>query len=196
MSDQNEPPKGLAEILKEQLAMIALVVLLSGTVYVDSYYSQFGLKLSTLGFESSYIIYRGFTVVLNHASVALPYIVSVVWFAADEIWLRPKGNRRAFRVIAAYVVVVAVLAGSYMLARDAGVSTATADTHQETSFLLKIKTSKPLIEDCDPDACRILFADSNAIYVLKPTPLKQSASIPNIRILDRKEYSAIITGVQ
>ncbi len=35
-------PKETSEILKGQLGLIALVALLSGTVYADTYYAQFG----------------------------------------------------------------------------------------------------------------------------------------------------------
>src|SRR5580704_16765245 len=119
-----EETKGLAEILKEQLALIALLLLLSGTVYADSYYAQFGIKLSSLGFSSSYLIYRACTVVIDHPWVSLPYLLSLLWFGFDEIVIRTRPGLRSLRTVAAYLALVLVIAFSYVAASRVGVSRA------------------------------------------------------------------------
>jgi len=192
----NDQPKGIAEILKEQFALLAILVLLAGTVYADGYYGSFGLKLSSLGFSSSYVIYRGFTVILDCIWVGTPYLLSAIWFAVDEILLRPRNNLKAFRVMVVYFVVLLVLVSTYLLAHLAGVERANKDMHQETSTLTRIKTSKPSIDGCGPDACRILFTDSDTIYILLPSPSSQTGTVPNVRWLQRKDYSEVITGTQ
>lgn len=192
----NSDDKRLADILKEQLALVALVVLLSGTVYADAYYSQFGIKLSSLGFQSSYIVYRGFSVVLDHPSIAVPYFVSLAWFAFDEMNLRRQSAFIRFRTLAAYIMVVMVLVSSYYLAYRAGVSRSIQDMHKETSTLAKIKNSRPPIDGCAADECRVLLSDSESVYILKPSPENEKSTVPNTRILARKDYDEIVINIQ
>jgi hypothetical protein len=192
----NDQPKDLAEILKAQLGMVTLVVLLSGTVYADAYYSQFGLKLSSMGFSSSYVIYRGITAVLASPSVAIPYLLSVLWMLIDEFYIGKETFWRRLRMPAAYLVVLFVVASSYLLAYRAGVKRALDDMHVESSTLPRLKSSTPSIPGCEPDACRVLFTDSESIYIFQPVPASQSATVPNIRARARKAYDEIITGMQ
>lgn len=193
MSDQ---PKDLAEILKAQLGMVALVVLLSGTVYADAYYSQFGLKLSSMGFPSSYVLYRGITAVMVAPSVAIPYLLSILWMLIDE-WYSDKWVLwRRLRVPTTYFVLLLVLASSYLLAYRAGVRRALDDMRMETSTLPRIKSTVPPIAGCEPDACRVVFSDSESIYILRPVSASQPSAVPNIRALARKAYDEIITGSQ
>jgi hypothetical protein len=192
----NDQPKDIAKILKGQLGMVALVVLLSGTVYADTYYSRFGLKLSSMGFSTSYIIYRGITAVIASHAVAIPYLLSVVWLVIDDLYLRSREGWHWFRIPAAYLLVVLVLASSYFLSYRAGLKKTNDDMHTETSSLVRLKSSSPKISDCEPDVCRVVFSDSEIIYLLEPVPASQAAVVPNIRALQRKAYDAIITGVQ
>lgn len=193
MSDE---PKDLAEILKAQLGMVALVVLLSGTVYADAYYSQFGLKLSSLGFPSSYVIYRGITAVIASPSVAIPYLLSILWMLIDEWYINERILWRRLRVPTTYFVLLLVLASSYLLAYHAGLSRALDDMRIETSTLPRLKSSVPPIAGCEPDACRVVFTDSESIYILRPVSASQPTVVPNIRALARKAYDEIITGIQ
>lgn len=185
--------KGLAEILKEQLALLALVLLLAGTVYADAYYAQFGIKLSSLGFSSSYLIYRAFSALTYAPLISLPYLLSLLWFGIDELVIRRRESFKVFRIIAAYIVLVLVIVFSYLCAYTAGLNRARDDMHAEKSSLSRIQSAHPSIGDCGPGDCRILTSDSENLYVIKPTPLS-SGAIPNVRILEKKNYDELIVG--
>jgi hypothetical protein len=64
--------KSTVSVLKEQFAMIAILVVLIGTVYTDSYYAGFGLRYQSLNLPAAHILYRGFTAIVDMPSLALP----------------------------------------------------------------------------------------------------------------------------
>jgi hypothetical protein len=187
--------KGLAEILKEQLALLSLVLLLTGTVYADAYYAQFGIRVVSLGFSASYLIYRAFTVVLYDPWISVPYLLSLLWFGLDEIAIRSRASLKPFRIVAAYTVLVLVIIFSYIFAFKAGIKHAKDDMYAETSSLAKIYSTQPPINGCAAGECRVLTTDSEKLYVIKPTA-RSSSSIPNVRILEKKTYDEIVLGTQ
>jgi hypothetical protein len=191
----NDPPKEISELLKGQLGMIALIVLLSGTVYADVYYAQFGLKLSSMGFSSTYLIYRGITAVLTSPLITFPYLFSMIWFILDATLTPSKPKWLLFRVPAAYCVIGIVLIMTYLLANHAGNQRATLDSHSETSTLPQIVSTSPAISGCDPESCRILALDSESVYVLRPTPQANLGTRSNMLILSRKDFLEIVTKV-
>ncbi len=191
---EDDKPKGIADIVKEQFALLAMLVLFTGSAYADAYYSQFAIKFSQLGFAASYVIYRGLTVPIESPLVALPYFGAVIWLVFDEAAL--KKSRGAIRTAALYFAVILMLVLSYALAYSAGIAKASKDMRVDTSTLFKIKNSKPSIDGCPPDECRLVLADSEDYYILHPLGPNEAASIPNIIRIPRRSLDEIITGTQ
>jgi hypothetical protein len=84
--------KSAASVMKEQFALIGMLVVLIGAVYTDSYYSGFGLRYQSLGLPASHILYRGLTAVVDMPFLVVPYVVGVGWLALAS---SPKANDRA-----------------------------------------------------------------------------------------------------
>lgn len=182
-----------SSVLKEQFALIAILVVLIGTVYTDYYYAKFGLRYQSLNLPATHILYRGFTVLRDAPYVALPYLLSAVWLIVEGRMNRHWWTKN--RLAISYVVVAIVLASSYWLASAAGYRSAVADL-SEKSPLPKIRQligSSGMESPCAvPDACRLLLIDGDYIYVFSPTANKSSVS--TVIRLDKKAFSQIITS--
>ena len=182
--------KTIASILKEQFAILAMLVILIGTVYTDAYYSGFGLRYQSLGLPASHIIYRGFTVLLDAPYVCLPYLVAAIWLASDRsdgsAWMARN------RIWISYSLLMLVLVASYLLAVLAGQREAMRDLGLKTRLPQIIRLLPRAAEDpCASNNCRLLLIDSDYIYLFSPQP---RPDIPHIKRLDRKLFNEIDTS--
>lgn len=187
--------KSTAAVLKEQIALIAILVVLVGTVYSDSYYAAFGLRYQSLSLPAAHIIYRGFTVLVTSPYVAIPYLLAVGWLALIST-RRPTPWIDQNQIWLTYVVIVGVLFLAYPLTVHAGLSAAAQDRGME-SHLPRIKRMLSAHADagpCLPDQCRLLLIDADYLYVF--VPQKDSNDVPSLKRLDRKEFDEIDTGTQ
>jgi hypothetical protein len=184
--------KTTAAILKEQFTILAMLVILIGTVYTDAYYSGFGLRYQSLGLPASHIIYRGFTVLFDAPYVCLPYIVAVIWLASDRggtsTWMARN------RLWISYSLLALVLVTSYLLAVVAGQNLAMRDLGLKSKLpkiirLLPEAANNP----CASNNCRLLLFDSEYIYLFVP---QESPDIPHIKRLDRKLFNEIDTSAE
>jgi hypothetical protein len=184
-----------SSMLKEQFALIGVVVVIIGTVYTDYYYASFGLRYQSLGLPASHILYRGLTVLRDAPYVAIPYLLAAIWLTIDDrtksSWLVPN------RLLISYILMVAVLFLSYLLASIAGQRAGAHDLSVNSS-LPKIKTlvtSGGTETPCSTaDACRLLLIDSDYIYVFVPATC--SSAVPNIIRLEKKEFNEVSTATQ
>jgi len=190
-----EKPQSPISVIKEQFAVLGVLVVLIGTVYTDYYYASFGLRYQSLNLPASHIIYRGLTVLRDAPYVALPYLVAVLWLVIDSGAKHPwlVSNRTAI----SYTVIASVLFLSYWLASIAGSRSAATDL-STSSTLPRIKQLVSSVEGKFPcetaDACRLLLIDGDYLYVFTPTDKK--SSIPNVIRLDKKAFNEISTGTQ
>lgn len=137
-SQEGAKEKSTAAVLQEQIALIAILVVLVGTVYSDSYYAAFGLRYQSLNLPAAHIIYRGFTVLVTSPYVAIPpYLLAVGWLALIST-RRPTPWIGQNQIWLTYVVIVGVLFLAYPLTVHAGLRAAAQDRGME-SHLPRIK---------------------------------------------------------
>lgn len=187
--------KTTVAVLKEQLALIGILVVLIGTIYTDSYYAAFGLRYQSLSLPASHVLYRGFTVLIGAPYVAIPYLLAVVWLAlmsikSESTWI---GRNQVWLT---YLILTTILGLTYPLTVHAGLSAAAQDRGMG-SRLPKIKRMMSSHADapaCQPDQCRLLLTDTDYIYVFAPQANQND--LPNLKRLDRKEFNEIDTGTQ
>jgi hypothetical protein len=187
--------KSSAAILKEQFAIIAILVVLIGTAYTDSYFAAFGLRYQSLNLSAAQILYRGLTAVIDMPFLALPYLIGVLWLGF--VSASTDRNRLRIRIWASYLTVALIVAIAYSLATYAGLRAGRRDLGGD-SQLPRVKQLLPreaaIGTSCEaPDACRLLLVDSDYLYVFVP---QGPADVPHIKRLDRKVFHEIDTGTQ
>jgi hypothetical protein len=187
--------KSAASVLKEQLALIGMLVVLIGTVYTDSYYAGFGLRYQSLSLPASHILYRGLTAVVDMPILVLPYLIGVGWLAFAST--AKDGGRLRLGVWAGYLSLTFIVAISYPLATYAGLEASKRDLGTE-SRLPRVKRLLPpeaaAGSSCEvADACRLLLVDSDYLYVFVP---QGPSDVPHVKRLDRKVFREIDTGTQ
>jgi hypothetical protein len=175
--------------------MIAILVVLIGTVYTDSYYAGFGLRYQSLNLPAAHILYRGFTAVIDKPFLALPYLIGVVWLGVASTPMSGSGAR--VRIWASYFAIAFILGIAYPLSTYAGLQAAKRDLGSG-SRLPKVKQLLPKEAasgtSCDvPDACRLLLVDSDYLYVFVP---QGPEDVPHVKRLDRKVFHEIDTGTE
>jgi hypothetical protein len=187
--------KSAASVLKEQFAMIAILVVLIGTVYTDAYYASFGLRYQSLNLPAAHIIYRGFTAVTDMPLLALPYLIGVFWLGF--VSTATDASRLRGRIWISYLMLSFILAIAYPLTTYAGLRAAKRDLGGD-STLPRVKQLLPKEAasgtGCEvADACRLLLVDSDYLYVFVP---QGTTDVPHIKRLDRRVFHEIDTGTE
>lgn len=196
-----QKPGAISEVIKAELAVIALLVFFIGILSTDAYYSAFSLKYQFLDLPPFHVIYRGLTVVPDVPYVILPYLVAAAWLGMDRHWIERYGERfLRFRTIASYGVIFILLAATYPLARHAGVKQATMDMYESTSTLPRIVWMK--MEDGSSIGIerryRLLAVDSTFVVFFKPldggTAESLAHTLPNIKRIPKGAVHAMDTN--
>jgi hypothetical protein len=187
--------KSAASVMKEQFALIGMLVVLIGTVYTDSYYSGFGLRYQSLGLPASHILYRGITAVVDMPFLAIPYLVGIGWLTFAS--LQKVDDRALFPIWTGYLSIVFILAITYPLATYAGTRAAKRDLGTG-SKLPRIERLLPKDAASDsscntPAVCRLLLVDTDYLYVFVP---QDAPDVPHVKRLNRKVFDEIDTGTQ
>lgn len=91
MQDGSSNVVDITRALRDQLALISVLVLFAGIRFIEAYYWQFGIALSTIDFSVQYLIYRGLLAVFESPWIGVAYLGCVVWLAfAGSICLKGK----------------------------------------------------------------------------------------------------------
>jgi hypothetical protein len=155
--------------LKDQIALLALLVTLAGLASTEAYYSRFNLQYQFLGFPATHIVYRGISIVLSGFYVCLPYMLASGWLIMMASRGSPLRSER-FQLMLTYLVVLTVTIATYALAWIAGAQQADRDRVEDTCTLPKVMVAE--IKDAkDIDAAqkyRLLLIDSSYIIIFKP----------------------------
>ena len=85
MQPQQQPQQSVSKVLRDGLVLISFLVLFAGLVSLDAYYSFFGIKYQSLGFDATHAIYRGVSLVYDYPAIMIPYVVVASWLAMNEI---------------------------------------------------------------------------------------------------------------
>ncbi len=168
--------------LKDQIALLALLVTLTGLASTEAYYSRFNLQYQFLGFPATHIVYRGISIVLSGFYVCVPYALASGWLLLIAGRTSPLRSER-FQLMLTYAVVLAVTIATYALAWLAGTQQANRDRVEGTCTLTKVMAAE--IKDAkDIDAgqkYRLLLIDSNYVVIFKPLESAGSAQAPLIK---------------
>ena len=161
--------------IKEQLALITLLVFLAGIISTESYYSAFGVKYQFLSLPTHHLIYRGITLVITEPYIIVGYCLAVVWLNLNEVC--PKQFVRTFgkwNGIVSFAIIATLICLTYHLGVAAGFKGAERDMADESSLLPKImsiETSTGGKDSVNPySGYRLLMLADSYIILFKPIP--------------------------
>ena len=174
-----EKPFGAAD-LKEQVALLALVVLFVGLISTEAYYAEFGVRYQDLGLPVTHFVYRGLTTLVNAYAIAALYVLAALWlFLLDALHTRISRPRA---VGGTYVLVVLLLVTGYPLARSAGLREARKDMTYGDSRLPTVECLVSAEGSCRPEyrRFRYLVTANGQIMIFLPVQRTQTATYPVI----------------
>lgn len=175
----------LADLLKGNLAVLATLVAFCGLVATEAYYAGMGLRYQTLGLSAQHIAYRGVTALFSSAPLFVIYVAAFVWQGLDKpLDARFRGYRKA-KIALSLFAIVGFTVGGYFSARASGLAQAEEDLDPLTTKLVRI-----VVLSVDPKACagvcdftgyRLVHAEADAIYVVKPSAEAKDATRPVLK---------------
>ena len=185
----------LASGIKDQLALVSVLVLFAGFVATDTYYAAFGLRFQVLDLSIDHLVYRGITAVITSWPLAAAYILAVGWLAYGAQLLklaRPKITSQATEAIT-YGVVLAVTIVAYFSAIASGRANAADDILQSSSRLPVIQsvrnaagTELPLTGD------RLLLSTKDLLVVFKA--VNDANEVPFIHMLKGDDVHEMVVS--
>lgn len=194
--------QSISATLKDELLLIGFLVLFVGIISTDTYYASFGVRYQFLSLPSFHIVYRGLTVLTSAPYLLLPYGLVVIYF-----WLGKDIDQRLmnswfqrWHTLLSYVVILAMLAVTYPLARYAGRSAAQLDLHETTTTLPEVVR---LVTDQDEEIndpltnepnYRLLLIDSDYAVVFRPIKPGVADFLPNIIRIGKGDIHVIETN--
>jgi hypothetical protein len=168
--------------LKDQIALLALLVTLAGLASTEGYYTHFNLQYQFLGIPASHIVYRGLSIVRSGFYVSLPYIAASAWLLTVAGRATPIRTER-FQLTLTYAVVLAVTIATYGLAWLAGWQQAGRDRVEATSTLPRVMAAS-MKDMADIDAgqrYRLLLMDNDYIVIFRPVDNGNGNQVPLIK---------------
>lgn len=167
--------------LRDELLVIGLLVAFSGIVYIDAYYSSFGVKYQLMSFPSSFVIYQGIIAVVAKPAIVMSYIAGFVALHAVQIASERGGLNENFRVAALVLFVPALLIAGYISAVSAGRERAATDMNGFASTLPKV--IRMVVNGVGTfnkeDNLRLFIATSDQVMVFSPQP--DISSVPLVK---------------
>lgn len=189
--------KSMSEILKEQLALIGLLVLFVGIVSTETYYAWFGLRYQLLDVPATHLLYRGITSLVGEPLLALPYLVAVGCLCLDDQATRRNWSIRSVSVPLTYAVLVGLIAASYYGALHAANAAAQRDATAATSTLPRLLLAQPGVHQCEMDqdisTYRILRLTDDQLLAIRPGEADADVR-PALRHFPRGCFGAITTA--
>lgn len=182
----------MIKALRDNLALLALLITLVGISSTEAYYAFFGLKYQFINLPSSHIFYRGLTTVfLNPLLVGL-YSVAIFILAGQSRIAHAFGSRRWLHWLN-YASIIVFTVAAWFLGSQAGLVGARIDATEG-------KTTLPLLSELKiasgstaeamfgaAHGIRLLFHTPYGIYVLHPIsdPVNET---PLIRLISSGNY--------
>ena len=84
----------MIKALRDNLALLALLITLVGISSTEAYYAYFGLKYQFIDLSGSHIPYRGLTTVFLFPLLIVLYLVAIVILAGQSRIALLLGSRR------------------------------------------------------------------------------------------------------
>lgn len=181
--------------LKDQIALLALLVTLAGLASTEGYYTHFNLQYQFLGIPATHIVYRGISIVWSGFYVCLPYLAASSWLLIIAGRATPLRSER-FQLTLTYAVVLVVTIATYLLAWLAGGRQADRDRVESTCTLPRVMAAA--IKDMDNiDAgkkYRLLLMDNDYIVIFQPTNSAYSDQPPLIKRFSKDVVQSLETA--
>jgi hypothetical protein len=188
----NNKTSSLAAALKDQIALISLLVLFAGFVSTDTYYSAFGLRFQLLDLPINHLIYRGLSALVNSSLLAPAYILAIAWlaFGAQLVQRYLKATNEQAQAISYTVIAVAVIA-AYFGGIVAGRNAANEDILEATSRLPVIQSiTNSKGEPLQFEENRLLLNQKDRVVVFRP--VKTLTELPFVHILRGDDVGEIV----
>ena len=183
----------VASALKDQIALVSLLVLFAGLVSTDTYYAGFGLRYQTLDLPLDHLMYRGVTALFHEWLLGFIYVVAVSWLAAGaSLTARHWGvSEVTIRVLTYAIVALSVIGAYYAGIRD-GRAEAQVDLVESTSRLPIVNSLRVTdqISNNYYDGWRLLFNGKDYIVLFKPASMP--AQVPFVHILRGEDVHELV----
>jgi hypothetical protein len=181
--------------LKDQIALLALLVTLAGLASTEGYYTRFNIQYQFLAIPASHIVYRGLSIVRSGFYVCLPYLAASGWLLIIAGRATALRSLR-FQLTLTYAVVLVVTIATYALAWLAGWQQAGRDRVESTCTLPKvIAASMKDMQDIDAgQKYRLLLVDNDYIVILKPIVSVDDNQAPIIKRISKDVVRSLETA--
>lgn len=162
----------MLKALRDNLALLAFLVLLVGVSNSEAYYAAFGLRYQFLGLSPDHVLYRGLTAVFQSWLIAILYLIAMILILGQGRMALVFKRIRTLRILN-YVFVAVLSIAAWLVGGYAGRMSAEADVTEASSPLPKIQ-SLVLAGESDSlaratlDGYRLLMQTSSGVYVFKP----------------------------
>lgn len=185
----------MLKALKENLALLSLMVVLVGTSSTDSYYSTFGLKYQFLNIPASHILFRGLTAVWAFPVLAVLYALALALVAGQSRLVLLLGGLDRVQW-SNHAAVAIFITAAWFGGEFAGFKTAVSDMTADTSSLplivkidLKDTTSAPAPLTAS-EGYRLLLQGSDGARIFKAVGNPRTES-PLVRYISTGAINAI-----
>ena len=181
--------------LKDQIALLALLVTLAGLASTEAYYARFNLQYQFLGLPASHIVYRGISIVRSGFYVCLPYLLASGWLMVVASRTALLHSER-IQLTLTYLIVLVVTITTYALAWLAGAQQADRDRVEGTCTLPKVmaEVMKDLPDIDAGQKYRLLLMDNDTIVIFKPLASPGSDRSPLIKRVSKDAVRTIETS--
>jgi hypothetical protein len=179
--------------LSENLALLALLVLLAGISSTESYYAYFGLSYQLLDLPSDHIAYRGLTAVFESFWITAIYIAAIAAVSCQFLLRLFLGRSRRVQWFN-YLLVVLFSFTAWWAGRHVGQVAAREDATVGSRLPLVSRiTLKGASSDkiTAVDQFRLLLQSRDGAYIFRPvdnanseTPIVKFLSTEQIEELD------------
>jgi len=184
----------VAAALKEQIALLSLLVLFAGFVSTDTYYAGFGLRYQTLDLPVDHLMYRGVTALFHSGLLSATYVLVVAWLAAGAPLLAERGR---FSEINVRAISYAIVALSVAVAYEAGVvegrKAAVQDRTDTTSQLPIVQSLQGSgIASGGYEGWRVLIASKDQIVLFQAVSLASQTQIPFTHLIPADKVHELV----
>jgi hypothetical protein len=190
-SEPNRKDSDFIGALRDQLALISVLILFAGFRYVEAYYSWFGIRLSNLDLSIQYLIYRGLTSIFSDWWISGVYLLSVGWLIWCSIQPFDRAKPKAYIQFISYSVIIIAVVVTYFAEANLGTEAFKDDATLTTSRLPRIKG---ILDERDAQinsmtGLRILYDSRDELILFNPVQIR--GAIPNLIILKREDVDAL-----
>ena len=187
----------MLKALKENLALLSLMVVLAGTSSSDSYYAVFGVRYQSLDLPASHILFRGLTAVWGYPPLGIAYLAALAIMAGQSRVAVLLGGLDRVRWLNHAAIVLAVVV-AWAGGNRAGSQAARQDASSASSSLplisrIDLKAATPAHVPSSPaEGYRLLLQDKGGIRFFKALEHPATES-PLVHYMSTEAIDAITT---